>query len=177
MDYDNITMHERVMPYVPVEIAPGESITLSPGGQNVLVEQIINEFAPRFTPGAKMIYVGDTDEKYAYFDHGALTELQVELDPHGKMPDVIIHNVERNWLILIEAVTSHGPINPKRRLELQRLFAGSSAGLVFVTTFLSRSAMVQYLADISWKTEVWVAGSPDHMIHFNGDRFLGPYAT
>ena len=168
---------ERTMARIPVEIAPGQEITLSPGGQNVLVEQIINEFAPRFTPGAKMIYVGDTDEKYAYFDSESLAGLGVELDPHGKMPDVIIHNVNKDWLILIEAVTSHGPINPKRRLELQKLFAGSTAGLVFVTTFLSRSAMVQYLAEISWETEVWVAESPDHMIHFNGDRFLGPYAT
>jgi hypothetical protein len=32
-----------------------------------------------------------------------------------------------------------------------------------------------YLDKISWETEVWVADSPTHMIHFNGERFLGPY--
>ena len=91
------------------------------------------------------------------------------------MPDVIVHYTERDWLVLIEAVTSHGPINPKRREELRRLFTGSKAGLVFVTAFLTRKAMVEYLDDISWETEVWVAESPTHMIHFNGKRFLGPY--
>jgi adenine-specific DNA-methyltransferase len=166
---------ERAMARIPIEIAPGQTITLSPGGQNVLVEQIITEFAPRFTPGAQLIYVGDTDEKFAHFNKDALTALGVEMDAHGKMPDVIIHYTAKNWLVLIEAVTSHGPIDPKRKTELETLFKGSSAGLVLVTTFLSRKAMVEYLPAISWETEVWVADTPSHMIHFNGERFLGPY--
>jgi adenine-specific DNA-methyltransferase len=166
---------ERRMNRIPVEVAPGQTITLSPGGQNVLIEKIIDEFCPRFTPGGKMVYVGDTDEKWAYFDQTALEALGVSIDSHGKMPDVVVHHVAKNWLVLIEAVTSHGPVNPKRRKELQALFGGSSAGLVFITAFLDRKTMVKYLGDISWETEVWVAEAPDHMIHFNGERFLGPY--
>jgi adenine-specific DNA-methyltransferase len=165
----------RAMTRIPVEIAPGQTITLSPGGQNVLVEQIITEFAPRFVPGAHLLYVGDTDDKFAYFDKIGLAALGVEMDAHGKIPDVIVHHTEKNWLVLIEAVTSHGPIDPKRKAELEMLFKGSSAGLVLVTTFLSRKAMVKYLPAISWETEVWVADMPSHMIHFNGERFLGPY--
>ena len=91
------------------------------------------------------------------------------------MPDVVVHHIKKNWLVLIEAVTSHGPVNPKRRQELKKLFAKSSAGLVFVTAFIDRHAMLKYLTDISWETEVWVAESPTHLIHFNGERFLGPY--
>lgn len=166
---------ERRMNRIPVEVAPGQTITLSPGGQNVLVEKLIDEFCPRFTPGGRMLYVGDTDEKWAYLDQEALEALGVSIDSHGKMPDVVVHHVGKNWLVLIEAVTSHGPVNPKRRRELQTLFGGSSAGLVYVTAFLDRKTMVKYLGDISWETEVWVADAPDHMIHFNGERFLGPY--
>jgi len=81
------------------------------GGQNILVEQIVNEFCPRFTPGGQPIYVGDTAKKWAYFDVAALEELDVEIEEHGKMPDVVVHLPERNWLVLIEAVTSHGPVN------------------------------------------------------------------
>jgi hypothetical protein len=92
-----------------------------------------------------------------------------------KMPDVVVYYSEKNWLVLIEAVTSHGPVNPKRRRELKALFSGSMAGIVFVTAFLDRKAMVKYLNDISWETEVWIAESPTHLIHFNGERFLGPY--
>lgn len=168
---------EREMARIPVELPTGEKFTLSPGGQNVLVEQIIHEFAPRFTPGGKVIYIGDTDTKFAYFDQAALAALGVLLNEHGKIPDVIIHYTKRDWLVLVEAVTSHGPINPKRHNELKQLFGSSRAGLVFVTTFLSRKAMVEYLGDISWETDVWVAESPSHLIHFNGERFLGPYST
>ena len=122
-----------------------------------------------------MIYVGDADEKWAIFDEHSFTSLNVAVDAHGKMPDVVVHHVERGWLVLIEAVTSHGPVNPKRHEELKRLFESSTVGLVFVTAFLTRKAMVKYLGEISWETEVWVADAPTHLIHFDGERFLGPY--
>jgi len=166
---------ERDLQRIPIEVAPGQTITLSPGGQNVLVERIIADFCPYYTPGAKLLYVGDTDDKFAYFDREALAALGVTVNEHGKMPDVIVHHTAKNWLVLIEAVTSHGPVNAKRHAELKELFAGSSAGLVFVTTFLTRKAFIPYLHDISWETEVWLADAPTHLIHFNGERFLGPY--
>ncbi len=146
-----------------------------PGGQNILVEKIIQDFCELFTAGGKLVYVGDTDEKWAYFDESLLKSVDVTIHAHGKMPDVIIFMEEKNWLVLIEAVISHGPVNPKRRNELKTLFKDSKAGLVFVTAFVDRRAMVKYLNDISWETEVWVADAPTHLIHFNGERFLGPY--
>jgi adenine-specific DNA-methyltransferase len=160
---------------IPLRLPSGHKITLSPGGQNILVEKIITEFAQYFTPGGVPLYVGDTGEKFAYFEKASLAALGIEFEPHGKMPDVIIHHTEHNWLVLVEAVTSHGPINSKRRDELKRLFSGSKAGLVYVTAFLTRRAMMQHLSEISWETEVWVAEAPTHLIHFNGARFLGPY--
>ena len=166
---------EREMNRIPIVVAPGETISLSPGGQNILVELIIAEFCGRFVPGGALVYMGDTDEKWAFFDDGLLKSLGVKIETHGKMPDVIVYDRKKNWLILIEAVTSHGPVNPKRHSELKTLFKGCKAGLVFVTAFLDRRAMVKYLNEISWETEVWVADAPTHLIHFNGERFLGPY--
>ncbi len=166
---------ERDMRRLPVQLANGQELRLSPGGQNVLVKKILDDFCPLFTPGGRIVYVGDTQAKWAYFDSKALTVLGLEIEEHGKMPDVVVHHTEKNWLVLIEAVTSHGPVNPKRRRELKELFSKSTAGLVFVTAFLDRRAMLKYLNDISWETEVWVADSPTHLIHFNGERFLGPY--
>ncbi|MCI0596358.1 MAG: restriction endonuclease [candidate division Zixibacteria bacterium] len=160
---------------IPLNLAAGVMIELSPGGQNTLVRKIIEDFCPRFTPGAKPIYVGDTRRKWAYFDEESLRALGVVVHEHGKMPDVVVHYTDKNWLVVIEAVTSHGPVNPKRLTELKSLFSGSNAGLVFVTAFLDRRGLMKYLNDISWETEVWVAEAPDHMIHFNGERFLGPY--
>ncbi|MBC6432155.1 N-6 DNA methylase [Nostoc sp. HG1] len=165
---------EREMSRIPIVI-DGEIKTLSPGGQNILIEKIINDFAPRFTPSGKLIYIGDTDEKFAHFNEAALAYLGVNIDSHGKMPDVIIHFTTNNWLVLIEAVTSHGPINPKRKKELEVLFKGVQIPLVMVTTFLSRKAMVAYLAEIAWETDVWVADDSTHLIHFNGEYLLQAY--
>ena len=123
----------------------------------------------------RVIYVGDTETKWAYLDSTALKGLDINIEEHGKMPDIVVHHVEKNWLVLIEVVTSHGPVNPKRRQELKKLFAGSKAGIVYVTAFLDRRTMMKYLDEISWETEVWIAETPTHLIHFNGERFLGPY--
>jgi hypothetical protein len=165
----------RHMRQIPLQLEPGTSINLSPGGQNILIEKIISDFCARFTPGGKPVHVGDTHKKWAYFDAQYMRSLGVTVDEHGKMPDVVVHFTDKDWLVLIEAVTSHGPINPKRLTELRALFSGCKAGLVFVTAFLDRRTLLKHLTEIAWETEVWVAESPDHMIHFNGERFLGPY--
>lgn len=166
---------ERDKHRIPVKLADGQKIRLSPGGQNVLVKKIIDDFCQFFTPGGQIVYVGDTQTKWAYFNPDLLRTLGVEVEEHGKMPDVVVYHTEKNWLVLIEAVTSHGPVNPKRRQELKELFAGSKVGIVYVTAFLERRTMMKYLDNISWETEVWIAESPTHLIHFNGERFLGPY--
>lgn len=165
----------RKMKRIPVTLDDGTELSLSPGGQNVLVQKVIDEFIPRFAPGSRMLYVGDAEDKWAHFDEAAFAELGLTFDAHGKFPDVVVHYTDKSWLILVEAVTSHGPVDPKRHRELVELFGGASAGLVFVTAFLDRKAFSRSLAEISWETEVWVADAPGHMIHFDGVRFLGPY--
>lgn len=166
---------EREWNLVPVQIAPGQEIRLSPGEHSELIKAIVEEFAPRFVPGSILIYVGDTGEKWGYFDKGLLRELGVTVEAHGKMPDVVLYDPERNWLLLAESVTSHGPVDAKRHEELAGLFAEATAGLVYVTAFPNRSVMARYLSEIAWETEVWIANAPSHIIHFNGERFLGPY--
>ena len=167
---------ERKQNRIPVVVAPGREIHLTPGEHSELVKAIVEEFAPRFVPGATLVYAGDTGDKWGYFDEGLLRRLGVSVDAHGKMPDVVLHCPDRNWLLLVESVTSHGPVDGKRHDELARLFACSSAGLVYATAFPSRAVMARYLSDIAWETEVWCADSASHLIHFNGARFLGPYA-
>jgi hypothetical protein len=166
---------ERDMQRVPVRLGDSKELHLSPGSHSELIRDIIMDFAPRFAPDSILIYAGDTGEKLGYFDVERLAALGVKVDSHGKMPDAVFHYTGRNWLLLVESVTSHGPVDAKRHAELMTLFAGSTAGLVYVTAFPNRAVMARYLADIAWETEVWVADAPTHLIHFNGVRFLGPY--
>lgn len=167
---------QREQNRVPVQIEPGREITLSPGEHSELIRAIIEDFAPRFAPGSLLVYAGDTGEKWGYFDAALLADLGVEVDSHGKMPDVALHYVQKDWLLLVESVTSHGPVDGKRHAELAKLFSEAKSSLVYVTAFPNRAILARYLRDIAWETEVWVAESPSHLIHFDGERFLGPYS-
>lgn len=136
---------ERKLKKIPIKIASGKNINISPGSHSKLTKAIIESFAPRFVPAALPVYVGDTGEKWGYFDEELLAKLGVVVDSHGKMPDVVLYDQDRNWLLLVEAVTSHGPVNAKRHEELAAIFTNSSAGCVYVTAFPSRAVMARYL--------------------------------
>jgi adenine-specific DNA-methyltransferase len=165
----------RKLKLVPVKIGEGQVLRLSPGKHSQLIAKIIDSFSQRFTPGSKLLYAGDTGNKLGYFDEPAFTELGMKIDSKGKLPDVVLYLEQKRWLVLVEAVTSHGPVDAKRHGELSKLFSPSKLGLVYVTAFLDRRTFAKYAKDIAWETEVWIAESPDHMIHLNGERFLGPY--
>jgi len=166
---------DREMQMIPLTLDDGTEIKLSPGRHSKLISEIINDFGPRFAPGSEVIYLGDTGAKEDFFRKDRLSDLGVTVDRKGKMPDVVLYWAERNWLLLIEAVTSHGPVDGKRHGELSSLFKDATPGIVYVTALPDRRTLAKYMADISWETEVWLADSPSHMIHLNGDRFLGPH--
>jgi hypothetical protein len=165
----------RELEQIPVTMPDGSAVTLTPGGQNVLLKAMVEDFCSRYTPGGVVLYIGDAGKDDPVFDEHALRVLGVVLDKHGKLPDLIVYLPDRNWLVLLEAASSHGPVDAKRHVELQSLFGASSAGLVYVSCFPSRAEMRKYLSDIAWGTDVWCADNPTHLIHFNGERFLGPY--
>ena len=170
-----IASDESELRQMPAALPVVTSFEFTPTQHAELVRAITEDLAPRFAPGSKLIYVGETQQLPQHFDEKLLASLGVSVDAHGKMPDVVLYFEERKWLLLVESVTSHGPVNAKRHAELRKLFADSTVGIVFVTAFPSRAVMGRYLGDIAWETEVWVADSPSHLIHFNGDRFLGPH--
>ncbi len=165
----------REMDRIPLILPDGSAFTLTPGGQNVLLKAMVEDFCPRFTPGGQVLYIGDAGDKWALFERETLSSLNVEVDEHGKMPDLVIYLPDRNWLVLLEAASSHGPVDSKRQAELADLFADSTAGLVYVSCFPDRAEFRKYVDRIAWESEVWCADHPTHMIHYNGERFLGPY--
>ena len=171
----NEIARKRMLARVPVTLPNGSQVLLSPGGQNPLIKAIIEHFCPMFAPGGAIIYIGDTENKFVHLEAESLKSLGIVLDSAAKIPDVMVYHAARNWLLLIEAVTSAGPVDGKRRKELKELFTGCKAGLVFVTAFETRRAMQSFASQIAWESEVWIAEDAEHMIHFNGERFLGPY--
>ena len=159
---------------VQVTLMDKSEIFLSPGKHNEVQKAIIEIFAPKFARNGKLLYLGDTMKKDLFINRELLEKLGMPIDQHSKLPDVVIYDEERNWLFLIEAVTSHGPISPKRLLELELFLKDINAGKIYITAFPDYVEFKKYTKDIAWETEVWLVEAPDHMIHFNGDRFIGP---
>jgi adenine-specific DNA-methyltransferase len=170
----DIYQKAREQTKIPLQVAEGKAYKLSPGKHNKLEAAIVEEFGPRFASGAKLIYLGDTAKKTLVFDEVAFGKLGITVSKHGKFPDVILYDSKKKWLFLIEAVATHGPVSPKRQVELEKLFEKCKAGKVYVTAFLDFATYKKYAKDIAWETEVWIAEMPSHMIHLNGDKFLGP---
>lgn len=164
----------RAVRKMPVNIN-GADFSFSPGEHNQLQKAILEEFAPRFAPGSRCLYVGDTVRKDLVNDSDILRELGFIITRHDKMPDVVLYAQEQQWLFFIEAVTSVGPMNPKRVRELEEMTSAVTVGKIYVTAFPDFRTYRQFAESLAWETEVWIANRPDHMIHLNGSKFLGPY--
>lgn len=177
-----LTYHEKLvdiyaskkkMTMMPVKIN-GDDFSFSAGKHNELQKAIIEDFAPRFAPNAECLYVGDTIEKNLVKNVEKLLELGFEITLHDKMPDVVLYREDKNWIYFVESVTSVGPMDPKRILEIEELTKNVSAGKIYVTAFLDFKTYKKFAEELAWETEVWIAEMPEHMIHLNGDRFMGP---
>ena len=158
----------------PIKLRDGKEIQMSPGLHNLVEIAVVELFAPRFAKESELLYLCDTAKKGLLTDVAGLTEVGFSVSAHDKLPDVVLYDREKNWLFLVEAVTSHGPMTPKRVVELNTLLKHSKAEFIYVTAFPDRAEFRKHMADIAWETEVWLMDAPDHMIHFNGDKFFGP---
>lgn len=164
---------KKKMQKMPVRINH-QDFTFSPGKHNELQKAIIEEFAPRFAPNSECLYVGDTIQKDLVKNVEKLSELGFEITLHDKMPDVVLYREDKNWIYFIESITSVGPMEPKRIVEIEAMTRNVSAGKIFISAFLDFSTFKKFSDKLAWETEVWIADMPDHMIHLNGDKFLGP---
>lgn len=164
---------KRRMSKMPVKIN-GIDFTFSPGKHNELQKAIIEDFAPRFAQGCECLYVGDTIQKDLVKDKDKLSKLGFSITLHDKMPDVVLYDDNNDWLFFIESVTSVGPMEPKRIKELEDMTSRVTAGKIYVTAFPDFKTFKKFSATLAWETEVWIAEMPDHMIHLNGNKFLGP---
>lgn len=165
----------RDLQKLSLRMPDGATVHLSPGRHNALQVAVIEGFGPRFVPGGTVLYIGDTAKKQLVCAIDHLSDLGVRVTEHDKLPDIILYDPEKKWLFLVEAVTSHGPVSPKRHAEIERMLTHCKVERIYVTAFLTRAEFRRCADQIAWETEVWIAECADHMIHFNGPKFLGPY--
>lgn len=101
-----------------------------------------------------------------------MEKLIIPFSQHDKLSDVVFYDEKEHVLFLIEAVTSHGPVSPKRQIELEQTLRKCTAKQIYISAFPGISEFKRHVSDIAWETEVWIADNPGHMIHFNGPKFL-----
>ena len=164
---------KKKMKKMPVRIND-KDYTFSPGKHNKLQKAIIEEFAPRFAPESECLYVGDTTNKDMVKNTEKMKGIGFDITLHDKMPDVVLYKEDENWLYFIEAVDSVGPMSPARIRDIEQMTQNVKAGKIYVTAFLDFDKYKKFSKELAWETEVWIADTPDHMIHLNGDKFLGP---
>ncbi|MBG9734951.1 BsuBI/PstI family type II restriction endonuclease [Paenibacillus alvei] len=164
---------KKMMTKMPVKIN-GADFTFSSGAHNALQKSIIEEFAPRFASNSECLYVGDTIEKDLVKNVDKLAELGFEITLHDKMPDVVLYREDKDWIYFIESVTSVGPMDPKRIKEIEEMTRRVHCGKIYVTAFPNFKTYKKFSESLAWETEVWIADMPEHMLHLNGDKFLGP---
>lgn len=169
--YDKI----RSKNLIELQVCNGSLIKFSPGKHNELQVKIVKELLPRFCASAKLVYVGDTAHKLLFHDTELLKKLNIPITEHDKLPDVVLYDELKNNLLLIEAVTSHGPISPKRQVELEETLKGCKIKKIYISAFPDFHEFKRHTDNIAWETEVWIASNPDHMIHFNGPKFFSAY--
>ncbi len=166
---------KRNLEKIPVRCSDGKEFFLSAGEHNLLQKQIIEEFLPRYGKNTQILYLGDTTQKRLHCDDGQLKQLRFFELSHEALPDIIAYDSKSNWLYVIEAVHSSGVISESRLLKLRKLTENCTAEIIYITAFLNRTEFKKWAGKIAWETEVWIADNPDHLIHFNGHKFLGPY--
>jgi len=175
-DYIDNFYSKREIEKLEVQVESGISLSLDSGPHNLIQKAVIEKFLPNFGYQANVLYIGDTSNKHMYEYPEKMAELGLNIEDRGMLPDIVAFSETKQWLYLIEAVHSSNPLNPERCIELQRTILKSCKyGVVFVTAFLSKKEFVKWLPEIAWETEVWLVDNPEHLVHFNGDKFIGPH--
>lgn len=163
---------KRELEKIPVMLPDGVELQLSAGEHNVLQKAIIEEFLPTFGMGAEILYIGDTSNKFLYLKQDKLTSLGYFAVEHEELPDVIAYSQAKNLLFLIEAYHSTGQWSEIRVKKIRERLTDCMATIVYITAFEALESFKKKAAEIAWETEVWVADFPEHLIHFNGYKFL-----
>lgn len=174
-NYDTPNCKRKAKYVIPVDLPDGTHVDFSPGKHNKLQASIIKEFRARFCPEADVLYVGDTAKKLLYVNENLLKELKIPITKHDKLPDVVLYDPQKKHLFLIEAVTAHGPLSPKRQIELEEVLEYCKVKRIYISAFPDFREFKRHIDNIAWETEVWIENNPDHVIHFDGTKFFAVY--
>jgi hypothetical protein len=142
------------------------------GGVGPLQVAALAKFIPQCAPQAKVLFLRGSDDRSLIFVPGVLQRLGIPIEKLEKLPDAVLHLPKRNLLILL---TLNAPITTKQRNRIERWLAECMAKREYVSALSDWQALSRAGNSFAWDTHVWLAEEPEHMIHWNGEKFLGPH--
>ena len=155
---------------VTVNLPDGEKLELSPGAHNILEKHIVENLVPHQIKKPEVVYLGDTKKKMLYVNGKLVKRLGLVLDEHDKLPDVIVWSHASKKFLVIESVTSVGPVEESRKKEIESVInkkTGKNYSIVYITAFLDRKTFARFAGIIATETYVWIAAEPDQLIHYS----------
>lgn len=154
----------------------GNYIALSKSEHNKLQKKILEQLVPLVSKGKpELLYIGDAADRSLLQENDRLDELGIHvLSQSGNLPDIIIYDSQENCVIFIEAYHSTGPFTLDRVNAIKALcHCREGMEAAFITAFDTTTKMLKHYKEVAWDTEIWSADEPTHLVHKNGDKFIG----
>jgi hypothetical protein len=136
--------------------------------RNRVLRAVLKKFQPRFVPHGRVVWGGTVSDETLQGPRRRFSALGLCWPPSPEIPDVVIHDRTRRWLVLVDVAGRRGQLTAKRCESLKQMFHGSGLQLVLVNAFVSRRELQEFFIDCPWWTSAWFADEPEHMIHFDG---------
>ena len=154
----------------PLQLADGRACLLIPGKHSTLQIAVIEEFGPRFAPGATVLYLSDVLDRVEIYEKARLKQLGIVATTLDELPDVVLYHTAKDRLYFVEAGVVRRAITHKRRRDVEQLSKRCDASRIYVSAFLNFPAFGKYIPHIAWESYIWIATHPDHTIYFNGGQ-------
>ena len=154
----------------------GINISLKKSAHNKLQVNILESLIPLICKEKpELLYIGDATNRDLWQKNERLEELGIHIfSQSGNLPDIIVYDRCAKRIIFIEAYHSTGPFTIDRVNDIKALCKceeGTEAA--FITAFDSTAKMLKNYKDVAWDTDMWSADEPTHLVHKNGDKFIG----
>lgn len=154
---------------VLIEIGDKKTFSLSPGAHSLLEKSIVEIFGHAFLRDPQVVYLGDANPKRSYQNRIVMRRLNFPINIALPLPDVILFSAEESRLVIVEAVSTSGPVNSIRLEQLQKFTKGPRKlgyRISYISAFPSRSIFRKFVEEIAWGSSVWIENEPHNIVHF-----------
>jgi BsuBI/PstI restriction endonuclease domain/BsuBI/PstI restriction endonuclease HTH domain len=155
-----------------VTLPNGETRSLAAGASGLLTRSVIETFALNFLHEPAVVMISESAKRMTYRDESLSKAIGLAIAPDQVLPDVVLVDLGSvpPLLVFVECVVTDGPVDERRREELERLALASGFRVedcVYVTAFGDRaeSPFRAIASALSWGSFAWFATEPASVMY------------